>query len=116
MHLILDWIVGILFGLSFCGAGYALACAFLAGQFMRTRLTDDVELPPVTILKPLHSEEPDLEANLESFCRQHYPAAIQLVFGVHDGNDPARAIAEQLIAKYPHIDAQIVADNRIYGT
>ena len=48
-------------------------------------------LPPVTVLKPLHGDEPLLEAALASFCAQDYPD-FQIVFGVQDGSDPALAI------------------------
>ena len=38
---------------------------------------------PVTVLKPLHGDEPLLEEALASVCQQDYPAW-QVVFGVQD--------------------------------
>ena len=42
--------------------------------------------PPITVLKPLHGDEPLLEQALASVCAQDYPA-FQIVFGVQE---PAR--------------------------
>jgi ceramide glucosyltransferase len=69
----------------------------------------------VTILKPLHQGEPDLSRNLETFFAQDYPGAIQIVFGVHDENDPAVEVVRELQARYPHFDTAIVADAALYG-
>ncbi|HEY5083808.1 MAG TPA: bacteriohopanetetrol glucosamine biosynthesis glycosyltransferase HpnI, partial [Rhizomicrobium sp.] len=71
--------------------------------------------PAVTILKPLHQGEPDLECNLETFFTQQYDGAVQIVFGVHDQADPAVAVVQALQAKYPHCDTAIVADTALYG-
>src|SRR5690606_2430726 len=59
--------------------------------------------------------EPDLARNLETFFTQDYPGAVQIVFGVHDQNDPALRIVQALQAKYPRADTAIVADAALYG-
>ena len=46
------------------------------------------ELPPVTVLKPVHGAEPNLEENLESFFLQDYPE-YEIIFGCRDSDDPA---------------------------
>ncbi len=65
------------------------------------------QLPPVTILKPLHGMEPELEENLESFFRQDYPD-FALVFGVRDCEDQALTVVDKLQAKYPQVLTRIV--------
>jgi ceramide glucosyltransferase len=70
--------------------------------------------PPVTILKPLHGEDPELYDNLRSFCEQAYPT-LQVVFGVRDPADPAAAVARRLIADLPGADLQLVVDPRVHG-
>src|SRR5690349_3217574 len=97
------------------GAGYTLLAAVLAGRFMRNAESSAVQSPAVTILKPLHRCEPDLSQNLETFFAQDYNGSIQIVFGVHDEDDPAVAVVRALQAKYPHRDTQIVADTALYG-
>jgi len=64
-------------------------------------------LPPVSILKPLHGLEPQLEQNLESFFVQDYPA-FELIFGARNGGDPALQIIDSLRKKYPHIKTTVV--------
>lgn len=105
----------LLCGLALCGAAYALAAAFFARRFMRAEALPTSVYPPVTILKPLHLGEPGLSDNLESFFAQDYPGQTQIVFGVHDENDPAIEVVRALEARYPHHDTVIVADSALYG-
>ncbi|WP_323990160.1 bacteriohopanetetrol glucosamine biosynthesis glycosyltransferase HpnI [Nguyenibacter sp. L1] len=71
-------------------------------------------LPPVTILKPLHGDEPLLEEALESFCTQDYPH-VQIVFGVQDAGDPAIAIVQRLRARHPGVAIDLVIDPTYHG-
>src|SRR5262249_25734963 len=59
--------------------------------------------------------EPDLEANLASFCAQAYPGPVQIVFGVSEAADPAAAIVRRLITRFPDIDIELVVGTRMYG-
>lgn len=63
---------------------------------------------PVTILKPLHGEEPGLDENLRTFLRQDYDGAIQIVFGASARTDPALAVADELRRQFPEADIDIV--------
>ncbi len=56
------------------------------------------KLPPVTVLKPLHGMEPQLERNLESFFCQDYPE-FEIIFGARHHTDPALRIVESLQKK-----------------
>lgn len=102
--------------LALCGAAYAFAVACLAGRFRAGRRRAPSRYPPVTLLKPLHLDEPRLRQNLESFCRQDYPAPLQIVFGVQDPLDPAAKIVDELKRDHPELDIELVIDTRIYGT
>jgi ceramide glucosyltransferase len=66
-----------------------------------------LELPPVSILKPLHGIEPQLEKNLESFFQQEYPN-FEILFAVDHPDDAALPIARALCDKYPEIPSQIL--------
>ena len=74
-----------------------------------------VDLPKVTVLKPLHGDEPLLAQALESFFLQDY-RAVQLVFGVQNAGDPAIAIVERLCRQYPQVDAALVINPLTHGT
>lgn len=63
--------------------------------------------PMVTVLKPLHGMEPQLERNLESFFLLEYPT-FELIFGVRNVDDPAVAIVDSLQRKYPNIQTKMV--------
>jgi len=64
-------------------------------------------LPPVTILKPIHGMEEELEQNLGSFFQQDYPN-FEIIFGARDAENPALSVAERLRARYPHVRSQVV--------
>lgn len=61
---------------------------------------------PVTILKPLCGNEPDLYANLESFCRQSHDC-FQIVFGTNRDDDPALAVVARLAREFPQLDMAV---------
>ncbi|HET8920242.1 MAG TPA: bacteriohopanetetrol glucosamine biosynthesis glycosyltransferase HpnI [Xanthobacteraceae bacterium] len=98
------------------GSAYALFAIWAARSFVRRpRPTPLANCPPVTILKPLHGAEPDLYANLASFCRQDYPAPVQVLFGLSDSADPAAAVVRRLIADFPDRDLDLVINARRHG-
>jgi len=71
--------------------------------------------PPVTVLKPLHGDEPLLEEALASFCGQDYPE-FQVVFGLQDPADPALAVVARLRRRFPTLDMAVVVDPTPHGT
>jgi len=71
---------------------------------------------PVTILKPLCGAEPGLDHSLRSFCEQHYPGGMQIIFGVQQPSDPALAVLEKLKRDFPHLDLTVVVDSTRHGT
>lgn len=71
--------------------------------------------PNVSILKPLYGAEPGLAEHLASFCRQDYPGAVEVVFGVQRANDPAVGVVTALIAEGA-ANARLVQDAAVHGT
>jgi ceramide glucosyltransferase len=110
-------ILGLIFTLlGIAGSAYALLSLFLADRFVRKPAPKASSFPPVTVLKPLHGAEPGLAWCLETFFLQQYRGDLQLVFGVHDNNDAAVAIVEQLRARHPRVNAVLVSDTRRHGS
>ena len=72
----------------------------------RTRARYAADLPPVSLLVPLHGEEYALEENLRSFALQDYPVC-QLVLGVARADDRALAIARRVAAALPDRNIEI---------
>ena len=69
--------------------------------------TPEALLPPVTIFKPVHGMEAQLEENLESFFRQDYPA-FEIILGARDVSDAGLQLAEKIRRRYPRVRSQIV--------
>ncbi|MBV8131790.1 MAG: bacteriohopanetetrol glucosamine biosynthesis glycosyltransferase HpnI [Alphaproteobacteria bacterium] len=92
---------------------YLLAEAVAAVRFARRGLPIPRERPPISVLKPLHGEEPGLYENLRSFVEQDYPS-VQLVLGANDTKDGALPVADALIRGIPAADITLVvgAPNR----
>ncbi|HXW40122.1 MAG TPA: bacteriohopanetetrol glucosamine biosynthesis glycosyltransferase HpnI [Xanthobacteraceae bacterium] len=96
-------------------AGSAVGCCYLLYAGLATRgfagrvPARPGRSPPASLLKPLCGEDPDLYANLVSFCRQDYPSW-QIVFGVQDPADPAIAVVRRLIAEFPDADLKLVVE------
>lgn len=90
-----------------------------AGLFALFRHQGGYPLPvgpraPVTVLKPLHGDEPLLEQALATFCAQDYPV-VQIVFGVQDPADPALLTVARLVARFPNVDMAVVIDSTPHG-
>jgi ceramide glucosyltransferase len=112
------WAAGLAGAAAAVGAVYLAVAWYAVRRFARrppAALPPPGRRPPVTILKPLHGEDPELYANLRTFCEQAYPT-VQVVFGVRDAADPAAAVARRLIADLPGADLRLVEDPRIHGT
>lgn len=104
-----------LLALAAVGTLYTLAAAVLVGRYRARPLAPPGETPAITILKPLHGEEPALEASLATFLAQDYAGAVQMVCGVADARDPAVAAVEALRAAHPGADIALVADATVHG-
>ena len=97
------------------GCLYLLAALFMVGRLARRRLPSAAAPLSVTILKPLHGDEPGLELNLASFCRQAYAGPVQIICGVHRADDPAVQVVRRIIRAFPEVRIELVVDGRIHG-
>ncbi len=70
-----------------------------------SRLGDN--LPFVSVLKPFHGMEPQLEANLESFFHQDYPE-YEILMAVDNENDAALELLRAVGARHPERPSRIV--------
>ena len=102
----LEWLIfpaWALLALGVLGTLYLATAAWAVRRVTRRRPAPLRVSIPVTILKPLHGTDFELEANLRSFCAQDY-APYQVVFGVADPNDSAVPVVRRLIADLPERD------------
>jgi ceramide glucosyltransferase len=64
--------------------------------------------PPLSLFKPLHGAEANLEAYLDAFFRQDYPV-YEILFCARNPQDAGLEIARHVAAGYPHIPTQFLA-------
>jgi ceramide glucosyltransferase len=108
----------VLFGVAVFGlvtstvfAGMALAAA---PGYLRERRLALAELakrpgytPPLTLLKPLHGDEPGLAAHLATFFEQDYPE-YEILFCAREPGDAGLETARRVAAKYPQIPVKFL--------
>ena len=104
--------------LLFCSLLGLISCTvflillILASRHFRHRSEDRVEMtearcPRVSLLKPVHGLEPELERSLESFFCQEYPS-YEIIFGCRHENDPALRIVDVLRQRHPGVPVKVV--------
>jgi ceramide glucosyltransferase len=70
-------------------------------------IPDDAHLPPVSMLKPVHGLEAQLEKNVESFFLQDYPS-YEILFAADEADDAALEVVRAVCARYPHIPSRVL--------
>jgi ceramide glucosyltransferase len=106
----------VILSLAVCGALYACIATWAIWRFTRRAATAPASQPSISVLKPLHGDEPELYENLASFCAQDYSGPVQLILGAQDQADPALEVAARLKRAFPDRDIVLVADPTPHGT
>ncbi len=96
-------LLGLLTSSAFSGLVIAGLWRFLA----RRRAARPAFLPPVSLFKPLHGAEPNLEAHLETFFQQDYPE-FEIIFGARVSSDAGLRAARRVAARYPNVPVRFV--------
>ena len=90
------------------GSFYHLTAIILVLRFPRARKVPPAPFPAVTILRPLHGNEPGLFGRIASLCRQDYLGRVDVICGVQQENDPAIPVVRRLQATgRPEIELNI---------
>ena len=102
------------------GIGYYAACLASARRFLQERTAAAIAdapgaFPPVSILKPLKGEDPEIYESFRSHCRQEYPE-YEIIFGVSDPHDPAVRAVERLRQEFPQHAIRLVVCSQTLGT
>jgi len=105
----------------FCGVCAGLGIVYtvwttqLIGRFFARTVPAPASFPPVTLVKPLHGDEWNLDGQLASFFEQDYPGPVQMLFGVHDASDAALKTVDALRRRYPQAHVTVIADPQLHG-
>ena len=104
------------------GIGYSLVCLWSAIAYtqgcrvpaVHREESGEHEHPPVSILKPLKGEDPEIYESFRSHCLQDYPQ-YEIIFGVSDANDPAVRVVERVRQEFPQRAIQLQVCSEILG-
>jgi ceramide glucosyltransferase len=98
-----------LFGLLTSSVFSALVLAGVRRFVHRRRRSNKNEafFPPVSLFKPLHGAEPDLESRLASFFEQDYPE-YEILFGARVASDEGLQAARRVAELYPKVPVKYV--------
>jgi ceramide glucosyltransferase len=102
--------------LAACGLVQAVSGYFAVRRFAAAPLVPQPSYrAPITLLKPLHGDEPLLEEAPASICAQDY-GVYQIVFGVDSHTDTSLPVLERLRHRFPHCDITVVVDPTPHGS
>jgi len=88
--------------LAVAGMGYLLAALLAARIYIAQRRRPLAPFAPsVSILKSLKGVDPGMLDAFRTHCRQNYPGAYELLFGVSSLDDPAAAAVLELQREFP---------------
>ena len=90
----------------YCGMVLVGAVRF-ARRKRREERTPVEYMPPVSVLKPLHGTEPDLEENLRGFFALDYPE-YELLFCARHADDAGLQMAQRIAAEHPRVRARFL--------
>jgi ceramide glucosyltransferase len=90
----------------YCGMVLVGALRFARRKRREERRPADY-LPPVSVLKPLHGTEPDLEENLRRFFDLEYPE-YELLFCARHADDAGLQMAQRIAAEHPEVHARFL--------
>ncbi len=90
----------------YCGMVLVGALRFARRKRREERAPVDY-LPPVSVLKPLHGSEPDLEDNLRRFFDLDYPE-YELLFCARHEDDTGLQMARRIAKEHPEVRARFL--------
>ncbi|MGH9677548.1 MAG: bacteriohopanetetrol glucosamine biosynthesis glycosyltransferase HpnI, partial [Candidatus Acidiferrum sp.] len=112
---ILHWVASLCVIGGGVGCAYLLVTIFSVGRFVHESGSSRCKSTPVTLLKPLHGEEPGLLLRLAAFCNQTYNGPTQIIFGCHDRGDGAITAVEWLQKARPDMSIDLVVGGPAHG-
>ncbi len=107
--LLLFSLLGLLTSSIFSAMVGVSAMRFLRERRRSAAARPEVFAPPVSLFKPLHGAEPDLESHLCTFFEQDYPGPFEVLFCARDLRDAGMEAARRAAARYPHVPVRFLA-------
>ena len=108
------WLVANLHLSAILGCLYALFGAALLRQFAQNTSPVSAHRGRLTVLKPLYGAEPELEANLTSFCKQNY-GGTPADFWRSEPRPIPPSVVERLTSAFPSATSSLCVDSQPHG-
>jgi ceramide glucosyltransferase len=105
-----DWLALGVLSLCLSGLFYNLISSWYTWLYFRDRHPSKPQgctYPPISILKPVYKNSPELLENLSSFCNQDYPE-YEIIFVAADPEDPGVQAIRDLMEKGNLSNAQLI--------
>jgi ceramide glucosyltransferase len=99
--------------LAWVGHLVSALCALLQPTLAKRRAKNP-NLPPVSILIPVHLDEPSLVTCLESAFTQDYPQ-FEVVIAAKDASSLVIDIVRRVMARYPHVPSAIAVGTEAFA-
>jgi len=107
-------VLGLISSTIFNGLVFAGVFRFVADRRKNRKMASPDFHPPVSLLKPLHGAEPNLDAHIASFFEQDY-MDYEILFCARSAHDPGLQIARRVASRYPSIPVKfLVTGERTY--
>ncbi len=100
-------LTGLLLALAAGAVVYSVLAAVAARRYLSVAPPELNGFEPVSVLKPLHGAEDELEANLRTFFTQDYPA-YEILIAVRSPQDAAIPVARRLQAEFPQVPSRLL--------
>jgi ceramide glucosyltransferase len=84
--------------------------ALRAANRFKKQVREDAEASssePLSVLKPVHGEDAELDTNLQTFFEQDYPD-FELIFCARTLEDDALKLVRRLLPRYPNVSVKIL--------
>ena len=91
----------LLLGAATLGLGALTVMLLLTVLHLRRPALVPEQWPGISVLKPLCGADDDLAANIASFAALPYPGDYEVLLGVRSPADPAWAVAEEAVRRWP---------------
>jgi len=101
-------IFGLVTSTVFTGMVLAAVASYLRERRTLAHMPVQGFTPPLSLLKPVHGAEQDLDTHLASFFEQDYPE-FEILFCSRSADDAGLAIARSVAARYPHIPTKFLS-------
>lgn len=103
--------------LTLAGMGYLFAATLAAHLFLLRRAPrEEAAVSGVSILKSLKGMDPGMLDAFRSHCRQDYPGAYEILFGVSSMDDPAVEAVRALQSEFPQRSIRLIECPERLGT